>query len=269
VDLSLYESTYQVEDTHWWFVGRRAVVFDELRRVIGQRENGHRSMSRPRILDLGCGTGRNLAELKQLGDAVGLDLEARALEFCRLRGLASVAQARAEHLPFRNASFEVVTALDLLEHLDDDVAGAREIFRVLQPGGHFLAFVPAYHWLWGPQDDVSHHRRRYTPRMIASTLRRAGFRVHRLTHANLFLLPAILAGRRYLRAMNRRVDSENALHPGWSNGMLREIFSAERHVLRWTDLPMGVSILCVASKDRVAVEEDASPRPLASVAVRG
>lgn len=268
MDLSLYESTYRVEDTHWWFVGRRAVVFDELRRVIGQHEDGHGPISWPRILDLGCGTGRNLAELRQLGDAVGLDLEARALEFCRRRGLTSVAQARAEHLPFRDGSFDVVTALDLLEHLDDDVAGAREIFRTLRPGGLFLAFVPAYRWLWGPQDDISHHRRRYTPHTIAGTLRRAGFRVQRLTHANLFLLPAILAGRRYLRATHRRVDSENALHPSWSNGILREIFSAERHILRWADLPMGVSILCVASKEPVAVEA-ASTRPLASVAVRG
>ena len=268
MDLSLYETTYQVEDTHWWFVGRRAVVFDELRRVLGERGNGEAPGSRPRILDLGCGTGRNLAELAQVGDAVGLDLEARALEFCQQRGLRSVAQARAEHLPFQDASFDAVIALDLLEHLDDDVEGVREVFRVLRPGGHFLAFVPAYRWLWGPQDDISHHRRRYTPRMIASTLRAAGFRVNRLTHANLLLLPAILAGRRYLRAANWKVDSENALHPGWSNGVLREIFSVERHILRWTDLPMGVSILCVASKDGVAVEDDAA-RPFASVAARG
>jgi SAM-dependent methyltransferase len=268
VDLSLYETTYQVEDTHWWFVGRRAVVFDELRRVLGEHRNGTPSNARPRILDLGCGTGRNLAELEQIGDAVGLDLEARALEFCRQRGLRSVAQARAEHLPFQSESFEAVIALDLLEHLDDDVAGVREVLRVLRPGGHFLAFVPAYRWLWGPQDDVSHHRRRYTPRMIASTLGAAGLRVHRLTHANLLLLPAILAGRRYLRATNWKVDSENALHPGWSNGVLREIFSVERHILRWTDLPMGVSILCVASKDAAPVEDEAAG-PLAGVAVRG
>ena len=268
MDLSLYETTYQVEDTHWWFVGRRAVVFDELRRVLGEDRNGTQPAARPRILDLGCGTGRNLTELEQIGDAVGLDLEARALEFCHQRGHNAVAQARAERQPFRDATFDAVMALDLLEHLDDDVAGVREVLRVLRPGGHFLAFVPAYRWLWGPQDDVSHHRRRYTPDMIARTLRTAGLTVHRLTHANLLLLPAILAGRRYLRATQRRVDSENALHPGWSNGVLREIFSVERHILRWTDLPMGVSILCVASKDRVPVQADPG-RVLAGAGVGG
>jgi SAM-dependent methyltransferase len=268
VDLSLYESTYQVEDTHWWFVGRRAVVFDELKRAMCDRLHGNGQGARPRILDLGCGTGRNLTELARIGDAVGLDLEFRALEFCRQRGLRSVTQACAERLPFQDETFEAVTALDLLEHLDDDVAGAREVFRVLRPGGHFLAFVPAYHWLWGPQDDVSHHRRRYTPRIIGNTLSAAGFRVHRLTHANLFLLPAILAGRRYLRATGHRVDSENALHPNWSNGVLREIFSFERNILRWTDLPMGVSILCVASKERVGVEDRAG-RPVVGAAAGG
>lgn len=249
MDLSLYDSTYRVEDTHWWFAGRRAVVFDELRRRLAAAPD---SGDRPRVLDLGCGTGRNLVELQRLGEAFGLDIEAKALEYCRRRGMRSVAQARAEDLPFRDESFDVVTALDLLEHLDDDVAGAREIYRVLRPGGTFLAFVPAYRWLWGPQDEVSHHRRRYTPRRLASAVRRAGLRIRRLTHANLFLLPLILAGRTYLRASGRQVASENGLHPGWVNPILKAIFTSERHVLRRADLPLGVSILCVATKDGVA-----------------
>lgn len=242
MELKLYESTYKVEDSHWWFVGRRAVVFDQLARVL----NGAGGKARPRILDLGCGTGRNLVELRRLGDPVGLDMEARALSFSRRRGMPQLVQSRAETLPFRDASFDVVMALDLLEHLDDDVAGAREILRVLRPGGYLVAFVPAYQWLWGPQDDVSHHRRRYTPRAFAAVLRRGGFRIERLTHANLLLLPLITAGRVYLRLARRRVETENTLHPGWSNAILRTIFLAERRLLRLGDLPLGVSLLGVA-----------------------
>ena len=261
MDLGLYDITYNVEDVHWWFAGRRAIVFDELRRVLGHPSgNGYSTAANgtdrstnshdapPRILDLGCGTGRNLVELEHVGEPVGLDLESRALSYCRQRGRRLLVQSSAENLPFLSESYEIVTALDLLEHLDDDVAGAREVWRVLRPGGRFLLFVPAYHWLWGPQDDISHHRRRYSAPQLRSIIRRAGFRIERLTHANLFLLPLILAGRRYLRMTGTRVESENNLHPGWANGLLKSIFTAERHVLRRANLPLGVSLLCVATK---------------------
>lgn len=238
---ALYESTYSLEDAHWWFAGRRAIVFDQVRQAI----NG---AVRPRILDIGCGTGRNLVELDQIGAAVGLDLESRALQLCRRRGDRPLVQACAESLPLRSESFDLVLALDLLEHLDDDLAGAREMLRVLRPNGIFVASVPAYTWLWGPQDDVSHHRRRYRPQDFARVLERAGFRIVRLTHTNLLLLPLILAGRAYLRARSKRVDTENDLHPGWSNEVLRRVFSSERFLLRRTDLPLGVSMLCVAQK---------------------
>jgi SAM-dependent methyltransferase len=255
VDPKLYDTIYETEDTHWWYVARRAIVFDELRRVL---DGG---AFRPRILDLGCGTGRNLVELQTIGEPVGLDLERRALCFSLERGTRSLVQSAAEALPFRAESFDVVMALDLLEHLDDDIGGAREVARVLRPGGHFVVFVPAYQWLWGPQDDVSHHRRRYTPHSIRQVLRAGGFRLRRLTHANLLLLPLILAGRQYLRIARRRVETENRLHPSWSNGMLASIFLAERHLLRWADLPLGVSLLGVATKNGTGHSSSLPPEP--------
>jgi SAM-dependent methyltransferase len=242
----LYESTYKVEDTHWWFVGRRAIVFDELRQALGT------TTERPRVLDLGCGTGRNLLALQEIGEPVGLDLEARALELSRGRGARSLVQASAEALPFLDGCFDAVLALDILEHLDEDLGGAREIGRVLRPGGQLVVFAPAYRWLWGPQDDVSHHRRRYTPRSLARLIEKAGLRITRMTHANLLLLPLILGGRVFLRATRRHVETENTLAPRWSNGLLQRTFCAERHLLRRGDLPMGVSLLCVATKDTEA-----------------
>ncbi len=242
MESALYESTYHLEDAHWWFAGRRAIVCDAVRRAL----NG--ASRRPRILDLGCGTGRNLQALRELGAPVGLDIEALALRYSRERGMQRLVQARAEALPLRDESFDGVLALDLLEHLEDDVAGAREMFRVLRPQGLLIVSVPAYQWLWGPQDDVSHHCRRYTPGALVDSLRAAGFRIVRLTHVNLLLLPLILAGRIYLRATRTHVETENTLHPGWSNGLLRRIFSSERFLLRRGDLPLGVSIFCLARK---------------------
>jgi SAM-dependent methyltransferase len=242
---NLCATLYDVEDTHWWFAGRRTIIFDQIRRLLD------RAISRPRILDLGCGTGRNLVEAKTIGEPVGVDLEARALQFCRRRGLSALVQAGAERLPFKDDAFDIVMALDLLEHLDDDRTGVREAHRILRLGGHFIVFAPAYRWLWGPQDDVSHHHRRYTARSLARVLESVGFRIARLTHANLFLLPAILVGRLFLRAVDARLETENRLHPPWSNGLLRNVFTLERHLLRVGNLPLGVSLLCVATKDRL------------------
>jgi SAM-dependent methyltransferase len=252
VEPALYDTTYRVEDTHWWFSGRRAIVLDALRREMDAKNCD------ARVLDLGCGTGRNLVELQALARPVGLDLEGRALAWSRKRGLQRLVQGGAEQLPFQAGSFDTVTALDLLEHIQDDTAGAREVHRVLRPGGKFLVFVPAYRWLWGPQDDVSHHLRRYNPSTLATVLSQAGFEVRRLSHANLLLFPLILAGRWFLRITRKRVDTENTLHPSWSNGILKQIFSLERYLLRALNLPMGVSLLCIAVKQPLHESEAAS-----------
>ena len=117
---------------------------------------------RCRILDVGCGTGANLEMLSEFGEAEGVDVSAEALDFCRARGLENVKQGEAEHLPYEDESFDLVTGLDVVEHLDDDLAGLKEMRRVLRPDGRALLFVPAFMFLWGVQDDISNHRRRYT-----------------------------------------------------------------------------------------------------------
>src|ERR1043166_7262238 len=199
-----YSIMYQVEERHWWFVGRRKIIeafVEKLCRDIGKR--------RPRILDVGCGTGANLQMLAKFGVAEGVDVSKEALEFCRARGLAKVRQGAAEALPFEDASFDVVTGLDVVEHLDDDVAGLKEMRRVLRPGGRALLFVPAFMFLWGVQDDVSHHRRRYTLPDLKARLAEAGLSVERATYANITFFLPILLGRVIMRLTGARPASEN------------------------------------------------------------
>src|SRR5712691_3232824 len=152
-----YAIMREVEDQHWWYVGRRRIIASWVENVC--REIGKQ---RPRILDVGCGTGANLQMLAEFGAAEGVDVSTEALDFCRARGLAEVKQGEAESLPFEDASFDLVTGLDVVEHLDDDIAGLSEMRRVLRPEGRAVLFVPAFMFLWGVQDDISHHRRRYT-----------------------------------------------------------------------------------------------------------
>ena len=151
-----------------------------------------------RILDVGCGTGANLLLLSKYGDAEGVDISDDALSFCRERGLQKVTKGAAEELPYADGLFDLITAFDVVEHLDDDVAGLKEMRRVLRPGGRVLLFVPTFMFLWGLQDDVSNHRRRYRLPELSRILEQAGFEVERTSYANItFFLPILLDQKTY------------------------------------------------------------------------
>ncbi|MFN2579050.1 MAG: class I SAM-dependent methyltransferase [Pyrinomonadaceae bacterium] len=239
-----YSIMYEVEERHWWFVGRRRIIESFVTAVC--REIGKR---KPRILDVGCGTGANLQMLAQHGACEGVDISGDALEFCRARGLSEVKQGAAESLPYEDASFDLVTALDVVEHLDDDVAGLKEMRRVLLPRGRALLFVPAFMFLWGVQDDISHHRRRYTANQLREKLRNAGLTVERITYANLSFFLPILIGRVLMRLTGMRPASENNITVGGLNRVLGRIFGSEGWWLKRFRFPFGVSIVCVARRD--------------------
>ena len=232
-----------VEDQHWWYVGRRRIITSWVESVC--REIGKR---RPRILDVGCGTGANLQMLAEFGVAEGVDVSAEALDFCRARGLGGVRQGAAESLPYEDAQFDLVTSLDVVEHLDDDVAGLREVFRVLRPGGRALLFVPAFMFLWGVQDDVSNHRRRYTLAELKERLGAAGLTVERASYANITFFAPILFARVLMRLTGLRPASENNINIGALNGLLSRVLGAESWCLRKMSFPFGVSVICIARR---------------------
>jgi len=239
-----YSIMYEVEGKHWWFYGRRKIIegfVEKICREIAKRK--------PRILDVGCGTGANLQMLSQFGAAEGVDVSSEALEFCRARGLARVKQGAAETLPYEDASFDLVTGLDVVEHLDDDLSGLREMHRVLRPGGRALLFVPAFMFLWGVQDDISHHRRRYTLRELKQKVTEAGLSIERATYANISFFLPILIGRFLMRLTRFRPASENNITIGALNGLLGRILGAEGWWLQRMNFPFGVSIVCVARRD--------------------
>lgn len=241
-----YAIMREVEDKHWWYVGRRRIIADFVRRICEQlRAEGN---SEPRILDIGCGTGGNLETLSGFGRAEGVDISSEALDFCRARGLNNVRQGAAETLPYESESFDLVTGLDVVEHLDDDVSGLREMRRVLRPGGRMLLFVPAFMFLWGVQDDVSHHRRRYTLSGLKQTLQQAGMNVERASYANISFFGPILMGRLFMRVSGLRPASENNINIGTLNGLFGKILGAESWWLNRLNFPFGVSIICVARR---------------------
>jgi len=238
-----YPILYQVEETHWWYLGRRRIIRSLIEKIRTTLNNPD-----PRILDVGCGTGANLKMLAACGKAEGVDISPQAVEFCRERGLDSVKLGAIEHLPYEDDSFEIVTALDVVEHLDDDVGGLREMRRVLRPDGRLLLFVPAFMFLWGVQDDVSNHRRRYTLPRLLKAVEAAGFSVEWSSYANISFFLPVLVVRSVMRWLGLRAATEYGINISLMNGPFSQVFAAERFILERGRLPFGVSAVCIARR---------------------
>jgi SAM-dependent methyltransferase len=203
------------------------------------------------ILDVGCGSGTMLGHLRRHGRPRGIDADAEAIRFCRARGIAEVAHVPAGPLPFADGEFGLVCALDVLEHIPDDRGALGEMARVLAPGGTALLTVPAFPALWGAQDEVSHHVRRYRERELRELVAAAGLELERVTYFNTALFAPIAAIRlaRRLRPAREQPRSDFALTgPGRLNALLARIFAAEAPVVARTRLPVGVSLLALARK---------------------
>lgn len=247
MDAAAFEMMARDEDRHWWWSGRRAIlgtILDDLR-ATGALPQGV-------LYDLGCGVGSNLAVLSRYGEAVGLDGSPLAVEAAhrlgrdgvRFADLSKGLEAVADYEP---ASGALVLMADVLEHLDDERPALELARHLLAPGGVFLATVPAFPMLWGPSDVFNHHRRRYTRRTLRDAVSEV-FRVERLSYFNAALFPGVVVARALSRQLKRPGSEEIGLPPAPVNAALTRLLSAERHVLARTDLPFGVSLLCVARR---------------------
>ena len=248
MDHDFYKKNYWAEEHHWWYLGRRRILLRLLDGwvppVDGRRER--------QVLDVGCGTGGMLSHLGRYGDAFGIDMHEQAVRFCRTRGLEHVQLVGDPPYPFADEQFDLVTVLDVIEHVEDDVAVLKEISRVMRPGGILLVTVPAYMSLWGGEDVISHHLRRYRSGQLRERMIAADLEVQRLSYFNTLLFPAV-AGIRLARRLSAksdtRVDSDSDVSvPNAVNEVLTRLFSAEAALIERMNLPFGVSILGLATK---------------------
>jgi SAM-dependent methyltransferase len=226
------------DEEHWWYRGRRRVLRAELDRLPLEPE--------ARLLDAGCGSGRTLDELARYGRVSGVDLSPDAVETARRRGHDDVRVGRVEELPFADATFDVVTCLDVVEHTPDDRATLAELRRVTRPGGLLLVTVPAYQGLWSWHDEVNQHFRRYDSSSLRAAACSAGLDVVTDTHFNsLLLAPAatVRVAQRYRRV---HAHSDLDLTPSRLNGVLElPLWLESRLVAAGTRLPAGLSLLAV------------------------
>ena len=242
-----YERMYRFEDSYWWFVARRHLITSLL-------DTHYARDGRLRVLDIGCGTGAMLDDLKPFGDAVGADFSPEALQFCVTRGIASpLTRADVRRLPFADASFDVVTAMDIIEHIDDDKAASREIFRVLKPGGRLFVTVPAFAALWSEHDEALHHYRRYTVPHLKDLFQRVGLTVDKISYTVTALFPPILVYRLLSNWLpKKRASGEKKANlvnvSGPVNSALLTLSQWETQLVHRLNLPFGVTVVCVARK---------------------
>jgi len=247
VEAELYQQMRDLEDRHWWFVGRRAIVASLLRSS-GLPEDA-------RILDLGCGTGGNLAMLSAFGQVVGAELDEHAAQLASDRGLAPVVRGRLpDGLPLDTGVFQCVTLLDVLEHIDDDRATLNAVNKLLAPAGRLLITVPAFPFLWGAHDVAHHHQRRYRAKGLRQLLETTGYEIVTLSYCNTWLFPIAVTVRLLRRCFpggeaGGNAGAELRLPPAPVNTLLARVFASERHLLRM-GLPFGVSLVVLAKKRR-------------------
>ena len=237
-----YLTTYELEGHNWWFVGTRRICLDLLDDVAAPRPG------RPLdILDVGCGTGLLLEHLRERGRPVGVDFSETALDFCRLRTDGPLLQADAVRLPVADGSYDAVTAIGVVEHLDDDTGAPAEWRRVLRPGGALVLLTSSYRWMWSGHDVSNHHTRRYRRSEVRRLLERSGFRPEHVSYVNTLLFPGIaavrLAEKAALRGREPSPRKDTGEVPAPFNRALLGVLEAERRMIRRRSLPFGVSIV--------------------------
>lgn len=232
------------EEWYWWHRGRRSIVCRILQRY---------APPRARILDVGCGTGATTAALCRFGSVSGLDMGQAALRHAHAHGLP-VARGSAENLPVGGALLDVVVALDVLEHLDDDRRALAEILRVLRPGGVLLTTVPAYPFLWSSHDEALGHRRRYRRAELRERLSGAGFEITLCSYVMASILPVAIAVRLAERLWKRRGPAESGYLPlpRSLNDLLAHVVGLGGYLVHFMVLPFGLSIVAVARKPSAA-----------------
>ena len=241
MEKTAYDIEVEVERNHWWFAVRREL----LKQLLSFVDLPADCIT----IDIGCGTGSNLKALGSAGlKVIGLDRSIYALSIGPKTLGYPLVSGDLNRLPIRSNSVGLIVAMDILEHLDDDATGIRSFHQALKQQGVLIITVPAFRSLWGIQDEVTGHKRRYSRQEIVNKLRRGGFEIMKSSYFNFFLFFPIFIARRLIHLVGLRIESENEINFPIINFFLKAIFSLESYALRWCSFPFGVSIFCIAKK---------------------
>jgi SAM-dependent methyltransferase len=242
MDRIIFDRMAALDQTHWWYVARRNILSDLIAREIKPPKDAQ-------ILEIGCGTGHNFPVLTRFGTVDGLEIDDSARAIASERLGRAVGAARLPELPgIADASYDLIALLDVLEHIDGDLAALTSIKTKLRLGGRILVTVPANEWMWSAHDTVHHHYRRYNRNTLGKVVTAAGLRVQMMSHFNSLLFP-LAAAVRVAGKVTGREEADDAQPPAPLNALFKGVFGLERHLVGRVPMPFGVSLVAVLSAD--------------------
>ena len=242
MNIALYQDLWELEEKHWWHISKRELC----QKVIAKYFKGGK------IVDIGCGTGKNVEAFSKYGEVWGIDNSEEALKFCKKRGLNNVIKGDAEKSNLPGKTFKLVTLLDVLEHTDDTKT-LKEIHRILKKDGLLLITVPSYQWMFSQWDVVLHHKRRYTKGKLEELLKKNGYEIVFSSYFQSFLVLPVFVIRRLKSALKpKNYGSDFRLGNQFINRLLLKVSHAEQQTVMRHGLPFGLSILALARKRRLS-----------------
>ncbi|MBM4140387.1 MAG: class I SAM-dependent methyltransferase [Nitrospira sp.] len=239
-----YAAKYHIlEKYHWWFLGRRDIIYKLIKHF-------YRDID---ILEVGCSGGLLIGFLQMRGfkNLIGIDIDHEAIELCRQTGITNVFVRDAEKTGFEDQQFDIIIASDILEHMKDEDKTLLEWHRILKPKGELLVFVPAFNFLWSKHDEVNYHYRRYSKSRLLSILQKNGFKVKRISYWNFSLFFPVTIVRLFQRLLSGNRSSGDQLYDVniFVNRTLEYLLGLENKVLSLgINLPLGISIFARAGK---------------------
>jgi len=235
----LYADLYHKERNYWWLKAKRNIVKVHLP-----------SNSGLKTLDIGCGAGQLVYELSKKHQAFGIDKSAQAVKFCKKRGLKNIYQDNFPLLTKTYPKFDIITALDVLEHIENDQQAIIVIKKLLKKNGRLILTVPAYPWLFSYWDKILMHKRRYTKKGLARIVKKSGLEIEKISFCFSFLLPPVIPFRLIRGQMfkNQKPKSDFIALPRSLHSILFLMSRFEHFLLRYISLPFGLSLVVVAQK---------------------
>jgi SAM-dependent methyltransferase len=236
----VYDRMAELDQVHWWYRARREILSDLIARRIAPPKDA-------RILEVGCGTGHNLEMLRRFGRVEGIEVDPAARELATLRLGQPIMDCPLPMLTgVPDRAYDMVAILDVIEHIEEDVAGMRALAGKMKPGARMLITVPAFPWMWSAHDVVNHHKRRYTRGTLRALVNDAGLKLEMMSWFNSLLFP-LAAAARLAGRMTGKEDSDDSLPPAAVNKALEWMFGLERYALGRLPFPPGVSLVAIAS----------------------
>lgn len=240
MERAVYDRMAEIDRDHWWFVGRRRIIRALIQRFAPKKD-------RLAILEVGCGTGSNIALLQEFGTVDAIEPDDHARAFSEQRTGIAIKSGYLPNVPLDDGRYDLIVLLDVLEHIPDDHGALTALRSKLAPGGRLLLTVPGIPALWSGHDVAHHHQRRYTAKTLEAVVKGAGFRTLHRGAFNSLLLPLIVGVRALNRLRGHEGGDDDAVPPAPINRLLAGLFAAERHAAVRGLFPIGVSIGLVAA----------------------